>query len=282
MGMFGLFFVYPFIQTLILSFHEWDGFGDPKWVGTSNYFRGEEGGLSVASDKVFHRALMNNALYWMITLVTEVGVGLILAAIVVRCRKGATFYRLALTSPLMIALVASAVLFHQLLAERGILNSALRGVGLDFLAQSWTSERWMVVTVGMISGWAYAGFYLLIFSAGLERIPRELREAAQIDGANEWDVFSKIEWPLLRPVIAVTVLMCSTGAFRAFDLFYVMVGRGLSSRTEVASTWLVKNAFLSRYFGYASALAAVVVLIVMILAATLSRWVSRERELEQF
>lgn len=283
-AIYGLFVLWPFANTFLLSFQRWDGSSEAKWVGATNYYeRGEDGELGgLARDEVFRRALINNSIYWVITLMSEVAAGLALAALLVRVRHGRGFYRLALSTPLMIALVASAVLWRQLLAERGVVNNALDAVGLESLAKNWMSPQYVVYTVSLISGWAYAGFYMLIFYAGLERIPAELREAALIDGASQWSIFRKVELPLLRPVIAVAVLLCSTGAFRAFDLFYVIVGTAISSKSEVASTWLVKNAFTFKRFGYASAIAVVVVILVMSLATLLSRWVAKEREMEEF
>lgn len=283
LAIYGTFVLFPFMSTFFLSLHKWDGFGEMEYRGVANYHAGQGSeALSIASDAVFHRALRNNTVYWLITLATEVVAGLALAALLVRVKRGSAFYRLALSAPLMIALVASAILWRQMLGQEGALNGVLNSIGLGSLARNWLDDQHVVYTIGMISGWAYAGFYMLIFYAGLERIPAELREAATIDGASDWQIFTRIELPLLRPVLAITVLMCSTGAFRAFDLFYVIVGTGKSTLSEVASSWLVKNAFTFRAFGYASSIAVVVVVIVMGLALLLSRWVAREREMEEF
>ncbi len=284
LAVYATFVLYPFLNTIYLSFHDWKGTGSMEWIGARNYYEPSSQGetLCLVSDAVLKRAFLNNALYWGITLISEVGFGLMLAALLSRCRRGVAFYRLALSSPLMIALVASAVLWRQLLAEKGVVNNFLTSLGLKSGAINWTSAENVVYAVSLISGWAYAGFYMLIFNSGLERIPAELREAASIDGATGWKIFTRIELPLLRPMIAVAVLMCSTGAFRAFDLFYVIVGTAKASTAEVASTWLVKNAFTFKSFGYASAIAVAVVVVVMGLAALLSRWVAREKELEQF
>lgn len=284
LAVYGTFVVYPFLNTFYLSFHQWDGFGDIRWAGISNFYASAagEGTRSLVADEVFRRALRNNVVYWIITLISEVVVGLGLAALLTRCDRGKTFYQLALSTPLMIALVASAVLWRLVLADKGILNVALESIGLGGMRRNWVDADHVVYTVSAISGWAYAGFYMLIFRAGLERIPAELREAATIDGATEWGIFRLIELPLLRPVIAVAVLMCSTGAFRAFDLFYVIVGTARASTSEVASSWLVKNAFTFKFYGYASAIAVAVVVIVMALASALSWWISRQRELEEF
>lgn len=277
---YGMFVLFPFAHTVLLSFHDWDGFGEPAFVGTGNYVPAEAGRDAVLTDAELRRGLANNARYWIITLFTEVVAGFAMAALLARTTRGRTFYRLALSLPLMIALVASGVLWRNILGYQGLLNGALGAVGLDGLARNWLSAEWVVISIGIVSGWVYAGFFMLIFGAGFERIPAELREAARIDGAGEWSILWRVELPLLRPVIAVCVLLCSTGAFRAFDLFYVFAGGAASNPAEVAATYLVKTAFTSRFFGYASAIAVVVVGVVVGLAALLNLWVSRERELE--
>lgn len=283
LAVYGTFVLYPFARTVFLSLHSWNGFdAQPRWIGLKNYWdRGEDGTLlGLASDAYFRNGLWNNITYWLVTLLSEVLAGLALAALLARARRGAAIYRLALSSPLMIALVASGVLWRQILADEGLLNHLLNSVGLGALAARWLGDAHVVVSISCVSGWIYAGFYMLIFHAGLERIPSELREAAAIDGAGGWRVFFSIELPLLRPVLAVCVLLCSTGAFRAYDLFWVMVGTARSRSTEVASTWLVKKAFTDKAFGYASSIAVVMVVIVVSLAAVLNLWASRERELE--
>lgn len=283
--LYATFILAPFAGTIFLSLHRWDGFGEMEWAGGANYFApAEEGGaargVSVTTDSYLRAGLLNNVRYLFVTLVSEVGLGLAMAALLVRCRRGEAVYRLALSIPLMIALVATAVLWRQILAKNGLINGLLEAIGLGSLTRDWVGAQWIVWSVGAISGWVYAGFFMLIFYAALKRIPAELREAAFLDGAGEWSIFARIELPLLRPTIAVCVLLCSTGAFRAFDLFYILVGSGISRTSEVASTWLVKNAFTYRHFGYASAIATVVVVVVVALAATLNRWAARERELE--
>lgn len=261
---FVLFIILPFFSTLRLSFFEWDGITQKSYVGWANY-------RSLASDLgpggMFRSALWNNCVYWWITLVSEMGVGLVLAALVVRCRRWKTAFRLALSMPLMIALVASAVLWRQLLhAISGPIN--------------WMSPEMLPVTIGLVSGWVYCGFYMLLFSAGLERIPDELREAARVDGASDWHLFWKIELPLLRSVDAVAFLLCTTGAFRAFDLFWIMAGQMRDPASEVAATYVVKMATTAEARGYSAALAVVVVLLVVLGGTVISRLTSRVKELE--
>jgi len=274
LAVFALFEIVPFAQTLGLSFHRWDGFLEKVRVGTANFRR-------LAHDPTFRRALFNNCIYWWITLLSEVTVGLVLAALVVRCgRRSKPFFRLALSVPLMIALVASAVLWRQLLARESIVNHLLLKVGLIHEPVTWLEPTILVFTVSFVSGWAYCGFYMLLFSAALERIPHELREAARVDGANDWQLFWRIELPLLRSIGTVAFVLCTTGAFRAFDLFWVMAGPMLEPDSEVAATFVVKEAVTRHERGYSAAIAVVVVAIVVTMGYLLSRLTSRVKEIE--
>lgn len=274
LGVFVLFIILPFLGTVGLSFHEWDGFSPTKaWVGLDNFRR-------LAGDLTFRHALWNNCIYWWITLVSEVAVGLVLAALVVRCTRGRTLVRLALSMPLLIALVASAVLWRQLLADGGPVNEILVRARLLRQPIVWRDPGLLVVTVSLVSGWAYCGFYMLLFSAGLERIPSELREAARVDGASDWQLFWRIELPLLRSIGAVAFLLCTTGAFRAFDLFWVMAGQVVDREYEVAATYVVKQATFREARGYSAAVAVVVVVLVVVGGYALSRLTSRVKEPE--
>jgi len=273
LAMFVLFIIVPFLTTVWLSFHRWDGFLEKTWVGLANFRR-------LAHDPTFRRALSNNCIYWWITLVSEITVGLMLAAFVVRCRRSKPFFRLALSVPLMIALVASAVLWRQLLARNSIINHLLVRLGVLGEPVTWLDPALLVVTVSLVSGWAYCGFYMLLFSAALERIPNELREAARVDGASDWQLFWRIELPLLRSIGAVAFLLCTTGAFRAFDLFWVMAGPMLEPQSEVAATYVVKEAVTRLERGYSAAVAVVVVALVVTMGYLLSRLTSRAKELE--
>jgi raffinose/stachyose/melibiose transport system permease protein len=274
LAVFVLFILVPFANTCRLSFHHWDGVLDKTWAGLDNYVR-------LVQDPRFGRALLNNCIYWLITLFSEVLIGLVLAALVIRCGRSRPAFRLALSVPLLIALVASAVLWRQLLArDDGFVNALLLRARIVSEPVAWLDPSSLVVTVSLISGWAYCGFYMLLFSAALERIPNELREAARVDGASSWQLFWRIELPLLRSVGAVAFLLCTTGAFRAFDLFWVMAGQLLEPKSEVAATFVVKMAFTRLERGYSAAIAVVVVILVVSMGYLLSRLTSRVKEPE--
>jgi len=274
LAVFVLFVVGPLAEAFRLSFYRWDGFVEKAWVGTANYRR-------LAGDATFRYALRNNCIYWWITLISEVAVGLLLAALIVRCRRGKGLFRLALSAPLLIALVASAILWRQLLARIPcFISPSLVWLGVVDEPVTWLKPTILVVSVSLVSGWAYCGFYMLLFTAALERIPDELREAARLDGAGEWQLFWRIELPLLRSIATVAFLLCTTGAFRAFDLFWIMAGQMLEPKSEVAATFVVKEAFKLHERGYSASIAVVVVILVVTMGYVLSRLTSRAKETE--
>ncbi|GAG51068.1 unnamed protein product, partial [marine sediment metagenome] len=135
----------------------------------------------------------------------------------------------------------------------------------------------------VVSGWTYCGFYMVLFYAGLQGIPRELYEAALIDGAGEIRRIVHVTLPLLRETTLVSVLICVTGAFKAYDLFWVMTQGGPHHATEIVSTWLVRSAFsaAATKMGYGAALAAIMTMVVLGLSL-LYLMVSRRDRAQEF
>jgi len=122
-----------------------------------------------------------------------------------------------------------------------------------------------------VSGWVYSGFYLAIFTAGLQRVPRDIIESAQLDGATDRKVFWKIKVPMIRSVSEVSALLCITGGIQGFDLFYVMTGGGPYYTTEVPTTYMVRSVFRDQEIGFGSSLAVLVTFLVLIIGLVFSR-----------
>ena len=137
----------------------------------------------------------------------------------------------------------------------------------NLLGSEWVllNERWALLTISVISGWAYCGFYMVIFLAGLAAIPEEVLEAARLDGAGAWSMFWRIKLPLLKEVIAVVLLICFTGAFKAFDLFWVLLPN--QDHTAIVSTVLVKEVIKYDNQGYGSTLSVLLTVLVLLTVA---------------
>ena len=137
-------------------------------------------------------------------------------------------------------------------------------VGLEGLQRVWLGDTsTALLAISVVSGWVFAGFYMMIFYAAFRQIPSEVLEAARMDGAGEWALFRRVKVPMIRNAIAVAVLLCVTGGFQGFDLFFVLTNGGPYGATEIPTTYLVKTVFRNGDVGYGSAMAVVLTAIVL-------------------
>jgi raffinose/stachyose/melibiose transport system permease protein len=242
-----------------LSLFAWDGVGPAQFVGMANYAR------ALAGDPIFLGSFVNNLVYVGITLAVEVGFGLAFAAAVQSRLPLAGFWRALFFSPMVLSLVVVGLLWSFVFnPDFGLLNAGLRASGLQRWERAWLADgATALVVVSLVSGWRYAGFYMALFAAGLGRVPVEVLEAGRLDGAGESTLFCRVTFPLLAPVTAVAVLLCVTGGFQAFDLFFVMTDGGPFHATEIPALWMIKKAFNRQSLGYGSALGVILSLVVV-------------------
>ena len=252
----------PIGATAVFSFFDWNGFGPLEAVGIANYVR-------AATDPIFRASFTHVAIYIALTIVLEVFVGLLLAGMVTGRPRGTAFFRVAFFIPVMLPMVVVAVLWSFVYnPDFGLLNSALDSVGLASFTNVWLGDtRTALVAVSVVSGWVFAGFYMAIFYAGFKQIPTDVIEAARIDGATEIQTFWRVKVPMIRHIIEVALLLCITGGFQSFDLFYVLTNGGPYNATEIPTTYLVKVVFRNQDVGYGSALAMVMSLVVLAVGA---------------
>jgi raffinose/stachyose/melibiose transport system permease protein len=258
LSIFCLVVLLPLLGTIGLSVTRWNGFGTPSFAGFDNYQR-------AITDSVFIKSFSNVGVYIAATLILEVLVGLILAG-ALSSRKSTTIYRVALFVPVMLPMVVVSVLWRFIYnPDFGLINAIVRKLGGENFSQVWLGDtRTALLSICFVSGWVYSGFYLAIFTAGLQRIPRDIIESAALDGASERILFWRIKVPMIKSVNQVSALLCITGGIQGFDLFYVMTGGGPYYTTEVPTTYMVRSVFRDQEIGYGSALAIVVTLIVLV------------------
>jgi ABC-type sugar transport system permease subunit len=273
--LFGAFVLLPLGASFYYGFTHWDGISPPEWVGLRNYVR-------AVGDGIYLRSYLNVGLYIAGTIVVEVGFGLVMAALLNVERRGFALMRVLFFSPMVLSMVAAGLLWAFVYDLRfGLLNGALAAVGLDALTRPWLSDpRTALAAVTIVSGWKYAGFYMIIYLAALRRIPVTLYEAARLDGAGPITQFFRITLPLLRETTVVTVLLCVTGGFAAFDLFFAMTNGGPFNATEIPTTWIVKQAFDRGRFGYGIALTVIMALVVGVLSIVYLRLSQRGERVE--
>ncbi|WP_166848092.1 carbohydrate ABC transporter permease [Isoptericola sp. BMS4] len=254
--LYGVAVLLPILQSLGLSLFRWDGITPMEFVGLDNYVR------MLGRDDVFWQAFANTLGYLAICLVLQLGGALVVASLLVALRRGRELIKTLYLLPAVISTVAIAFLFRQIysLDPVGLLNQALDMVGLDGLQQAWLSNvSTVLVAVSVPEGWRFTGLYMLIIYAALMAVPAELEEAARLDGASRWQVFTKIRFPYIRPVWVTTAIMATTYALRGFDIPYLLTNGGPGQASELVTTYMYKSAFSHTDYGYASAISVFIV-----------------------
>jgi len=257
LAVFGAAVLLPMVLTVGYSFTEWDGFGPMSFVGLDNYTR-------AVGDELFRDSFVHVIIYIAATIVLEVGVGLALAGLITMRRAG-MWFRVAIFVPVMLPLVVVAVLWSFVYnPDFGLINGALAALGLEDFQRIWLGDpATALLAISVVSGWVFAGFYMVIFYAALRQIPAEIVEAAKLDGASEWALFRHVKVPMIRGAIGVAILLCVTGGFQGFDLFFVLTNGGPYGATEIPTTLLVKTVFRAGDVGYGSAMAVLLTAIVV-------------------
>ena len=254
---FGLAVLLPMVLTAGFSFTEWNGFGPMTFVGLDNYTR-------AIGDAIFRSSFLHVLIYIGATLVLEVAVGLGLAGLI-HMRRGGVWFRVAVFAPVMLPAVVVAVLWSFIYnPDFGLVNGALEAFGLEQFQRIWLGDpQTALLAISVVSGWVYAGFYMMIFYAAFRQLPSEVLEAARLDGAGEWALFRRVKVPMTRNAVGVAVLLCVTGGFQGFDLFFVLTNGGPYGATEIPTTLLVKTVFRNGEVGYGSAMAVVLTAVVV-------------------
>jgi raffinose/stachyose/melibiose transport system permease protein len=254
-----VFVYYPIVDNFRLSFYSWSAFSPhAAFVGWDNY-------STAFGDAVFRKALLNNVFYAVISIVVQVGGSLVLAALleeVVHSRLRGIL-RTIYFIPATISITVAGILFSFVYNPQiGLLNRALAAVGLGSWQKDWLGDPHTSIfgIIGM-SQWQSIGYTAVLFVVAIQRIPKELYEAAKVDGASGVRTFFTITIPLLREMTAVVVILTLSGAFLVFNEVMVMTGGGPSNSSQVLGTWLYQNAFLQDDMGYAAAIATVIFLI---------------------
>lgn len=244
----------PIVQSLFLSFFQWDGIFPMEFVGLENYRR------LLFGDDIFWTAFGNQLLYLVICLVLQVGGGLLVASLLLTITTGREVFKVLYLMPAVISTPAIALLFQRIYGGDGLINTMLSAVGLDTLARPWLSDvSTVLAAVSIPEGWRFLGLYTVILYAALLAVPREQEEAAALDGANAWTVFTKIRFPHIMPVFITTMIMATTYALRGFDIPFLLTNGGPGQALELVTTYMYKTAFTSGHYGYASAISVFIV-----------------------
>jgi ABC-type sugar transport system permease subunit len=257
------FLLYPIGYSLWLSLHEWDGY-TPRWgpfVGLDNY-------RTLAGDEVFWKATLNSIVFVVVRTPLEVALGFLLAMLLNRRLAARSLLRTLFFVPVVMSLIVVTLIFQRVYEPNtGLLNTFLHGIGLGAWAHAWLGDPVTALpAVIAVSVWKNVGFSLVILLAGLQSLPQDVLDAARVDGANAWQLTLRVVTPLMRPILALTALLSIIGGLKVFDLIFIMTRGGPTYSTEVLATMLYREAFEQNHMGAASAIAVILVTLVLSIA----------------
>jgi raffinose/stachyose/melibiose transport system permease protein len=253
----GTFVYLPILENVRYSFHQWSSLS-PTWtfVGLDNY-------RTLFADPIFWRALSNNLTYAVLSVVVQVGLSLVLAAILeagLFSGRLSSFFRVSLFIPSILPITVVGFLWTLLYQPSlGLLAQALEAIGLGDLSRAWLGEEeTALLAVVAVSQWQWTGYIAVLFVVAIRAIPRELYEAAALDGAGRIRQFWHVTVPGVRETTLLMACITIFGAIKVFDIVWVMTAGGPNNASEVLGTYMYRSAFRNDLVGYAAAVAVVI------------------------
>lgn len=263
---YAVFALYPLLKAVYLSLFHWDGLTVGTWAGLSNY-------QEVLTDERL-RASFGHALVLMLFFaVVPLFVGLVLAAILHRATvRGLGFFRTVVFLPQVVAMVVIAVAWRRIYAPDGTINSVLTSIGLESWTRGWLGEyAFALPAVGLIGTWFESGLVTVLLLAGMGRIPRDLFEAARLDGAGAVREFFAVTLPSVRGEIAVALTLTVIAALKTFDLIYMTTSGGPGHTTTVPSYEVYRQAFELGQVGLACTIGVVLTVVIFAISFVITR-----------
>ncbi len=266
--------VLPVVWSGSYSLFDWNGIGSMTFVGVDNYVR-------MLGDNVFRTAVVNNLLFAALSTVIQIVAGLTLAMLLLSITRFRNLAKVIYFIPCVISSVAISQIFRQVLSAdpEGIINALFGAVGLSHLQGAYlTDPQLTLVLVSVIDAYKFCAIYMVIYLTAFMTIERDVLEAAELDGANWWQQYVSIKFPLIKGIILVTVVLLVSGTLKAFDVSYILTGGGPGSSSELVATYLYKVLFNSSHFGYGSAIAVFLVVECLLIVAILQKVFRRDKE----
>ncbi len=256
-----VFFIIPLLMTAFMSLHDWPLFGDRAFIGIKNY-------IDLFSDKQFLKSMDFTARYTVVITPLIFIVAFILASLVQHKIPGIGIFRTVFFLPVVIGLGTSSLLWVWLLNDQvGIINKMLMDVGAITKPQLWLAKPDTAMNVIIMSViWKTVGFTMVLLLAGMQSIPAELYESAEVDGAGYWHKLRFITLPLLRRTIALALVLSVIGSILAFDQFYIITAGGPRNSTISIVYWIFNNSFTYFKMGYGASMSIVLMVVLVLLS----------------
>ncbi len=253
-----LFTLIPVVYALLLSLTDYDGFKTNNFIGFRNFSK-------LFQDGYFYASLKNNIFYTLFSVTFTLIFALFLAILLNKKLRGSGFFKTVFFFPQLVSSVAFGIIFVALFRDSGPINGFLRDLSMSNPPKWLTSTAWSMTTITIVSVIKNTGYYMVLFLAGLQTISEDLYEAASLDGANALKKFHAITLPMLSPTTFLCSVMCIINSFKVFDLVNIMTDGGPGRSSNVLVYRIYQEAFRNYKFGYASAYAVILFLIVFVI-----------------
>ncbi len=266
---FALFVAFPVVFSIVLTFHSWNIIAPMQYIGVSNYKR-------LFNDAIFWRSMFNTIVFLVIHIPLQIIIALTLAEVLNQNIKFKAFFRGAFFLPVIVSGVVVTILWQQLYGfDTGLLNRMLVKIGLGKIG--WLNEpAWAMPSIAVMATWKNVGLYVVLFLVGLQTVPPQYYEAADLEGATHLQKFFKITLPMINPTILMVVILSTIGGFSLFIEPYVMTGGGPLNSTISAVLYIYKQGFFYYHMGYAATLGFFFALIILGVIVLQKKFVERE------
>ena len=264
----------PIAMSAFYSFHNWNGLKEPIFIGFQNYVE-----LFTSGSINFMRALKNALLLALFSTVIQLPFALWLALKLAKGIRGERLFLSVFFMPVLISTVVIGQLWLKIYnPDYGVLNVALRALGLESWCQIWLGDRNIALGAAFVPVlWQYVGYHMLLMYAGIKSVPPELREAGMLDGCTDGQLNRYIVIPYIKPILRISVIFAVTGSLKSFDLIYVLTNGGPVHATEVPSTLMINLLFLRNRYGMGSTIAVMLIILCFVFALLINMIFRKEK-----
>lgn len=271
-----MFFIYPIFSSIYYSFTSWNGVSaHPKWIGAENY-------IKALGDERFWRSALNNLWFIVFSIGIQVPLIIVFSLLIANVRRLQGLYKTAVFLPSIMSTAVIGILWGFIYEPNiGLMNRLLGLLGIDPVF--WLSdEKHAMLSILITNAWQWTGFYIVMVLAAILAVPRELGEAAAIDGASRIQQSVHVILPLIRPIISVVVMLSIAGAMKAADIVIVMTKGGPAGSTDVLATYMIKYAITNFKYGYGNTVAVLIFAITLVLTVLYHTIFARRSERVEF
>lgn len=262
------FVAFPVLFSFVLMFHRWNIISSMEFIGINNFTR-------LIQDRMFFRSLLNTIIFLAIHIPLQMAVALFFAEMLNQKIRLRGFFRAAYFLPVVVSGVVVTIVWQQLYGfDTGLLNRML--VKLNLSKVGWLiSPKWAMPSIALMATWKNVGLYIVLFLVGLQTVPPQYYEAADLEGANHWQKFRYITLPAINPTIFMVVILSTIGGFSLFIEPYIMTGGGPLNSTLSTILYIYKQGFFYYHMGYAATLGIVFALIILLVVVIQRRFIEK-------